>query len=106
MLDANDITPADKGTAAVRLLDRARASAVPEIAVPALAFVLDRHVAELTDEEPYGTDAERTMLAMHAAGESTCRRCRRPLPATSTLIAWARERFLDAAWRDHLWRAS
>jgi hypothetical protein len=102
LLDS-ELEPSVKGKASRRLLARARAHEMPEIATRALQWVLERHVA-VTFEEPdgFGDPTERRLLQMYARGETTCRGCLLPIPAVSTIRSWQRERALAAMWRDRL----
>jgi len=102
LLDSS-MAPADMAVAARRLLGAARAHSIPELAVPALEWVLTRHLDELAaPTAEYGSTSEVRVLELHRKGEHTCRRCLLPLPAAETIRRGQRERVLAAMWRDWL----
>ena len=102
LLDSN-LEPSVKAGASRRLLALARAHEMPEIAMWALQWVLERHLDEMFEEpDGFGDLVERRLLQMHGRNETSCRRCLRSIPAVSTITHWQRERALGAAWRDWL----
>ena len=101
VLDSS-LEPDDMITAARRLLGRARDHQLSELAVPALEWVLERHLSEYDIDDGHGSPAERRVLELRRRGEHTCTHCLLPLPAVETIRRWQRDRALAAAWRDWL----
>ena len=98
-----DLMPEDKSEAAGRVLARAHKAAAPEIALPALEWVEQRHHEQLMEPEAaYGDPAERRVLELRRRGHESCPGCLLPLPERSTIERWQRERILAALWRDRL----
>ena len=98
-----DLLPEDKSEAAGRILARAHKSAAPEIALPALEWIEQRHHDQLmAPEAGYGDPAERRVLELRRRGHESCRGCLLLLPERSTIERWQRERILAALWRDRL----
>ena len=99
----SELMPEDKSVAAGRVLARARESAAPEIALPALEWIEQRHHDQLMEPEAgYGDPAERRVLELRRRGHESCPGCLLPLPGRSTIERWQRERVLAALWRDWL----
>ena len=102
-LSDTDLGDAARQTAALRLLERARATAFPGIAVRALEWMLGRLVDEkLTEPGDLGDPAERACARLLAAGKVDCPTCLRTLPDRESLRVWAARRHLTASWRDRL----
>jgi hypothetical protein len=103
MLLDSEMDPSVMAEASLQLLAQAHAHELPGIALPALQWMLERHIDEVVEErDGFGDPVERRLLQMHGRLETTCRWCLLPLPAISTIRRWQRERALAAVWRDWL----
>jgi hypothetical protein len=95
----------DEGTrriAAGRLLDMARQTPWPVLAVRALEHVVSSEIEMTLADDPLFADPVNARLHdMLRRGEGTCTRCLRPLPDERTLEVW-RLRAEAAVWDRHL----
>jgi hypothetical protein len=103
MVLESPLDPEEKAVAARRLLASARSRGLPEFAIRAMQWVLERDIDRLTSlhgPDEFGSVVERRLLQMHRRGESSCGECLRPLPSVATIELLQRERALAAMHRD------